>query len=201
MKPDTYTRVLLTIIAGCMLIMVVRTFENPDLAFAQTAQKAAAKPGAQHVIIDGISGSSLGGLPVSIESVSPLLSLRSGGLPVFFTDDLGRKAALHVIIDELDTRLSLTGMPVSLRGAPTVSSPQHVIVDSGPPPNPSVRWELDQSDCLPASYRKMAAEGWELVAVLFLGPGAPGPSYNWTGQQILTVAEKSCATYFKRPVR
>lgn len=70
MKIDAYTKVILTLIATSLIVLVVRSFQNPPAVLAQ-------QPGAQHIIIDGLSAGGtyvpigLDGLPVHEGGVVP----------------------------------------------------------------------------------------------------------------------------------
>ena len=57
MKTDLYTKVVLTIIAACLLGLVFRDVPTVTTAYAETATEPPI-----HVIIDGVQG---GALPVS----------------------------------------------------------------------------------------------------------------------------------------
>jgi hypothetical protein len=57
MKTDLYTKVVLTVIAACLLGLVFRDAPIVTTAYAETAAQAPI-----HVIIDGVQG---GALPVS----------------------------------------------------------------------------------------------------------------------------------------
>jgi len=179
MKTDAYTKTVLTIIAGCMLIMVARTFENPGLAFAQSAQKTAPtpKPAVQHVVIDGIQH-------VTIDDLGPMMSLR--GLPVTLSANPTGPDPVHVVLDEIGGGLRVRGLPVSFQGAPTLTgSPQHVIVDS----DRLVRWEYAAGGCsMSADLNGMAAAGWEFVQMLF----------SESDMQHYRDPAKSCVAIFKR---
>ena len=59
MKTDLYTKVVLTIIAACLLGLVFRDVPTVTTAYAETATEPPI-----HVIIDGVQG---GALPVSNE--------------------------------------------------------------------------------------------------------------------------------------
>jgi hypothetical protein len=67
MQPDLYTKTVLTVIAGALLLLVARSFQNPASAFAQRP----AVQGPQHVIVDGIQH-------VIIDGIVPTMR----GLPV-----------------------------------------------------------------------------------------------------------------------
>ena len=69
MKIDAYTKVILTLIATLLIVLVVRSFQNPPAVLAQQPI-----PGPQHVIIDGLS--TIGG---------GLVSIGFDGLPVHET--------------------------------------------------------------------------------------------------------------------
>jgi hypothetical protein len=157
MKTDAYTKVVLTIIAAAVLVMMARTFESPVPVFAQ---KAAAQA-VQHVIIDAVGRS----LPVTIEDVSLLMSR---ALPVV----LREYGPTHVVIDDLGLELSLRGLPIK--------SPQHVIVDSDPSANSSGRWEYNGSTlCNIDALNKMAAAGWEFVQAV-IAPDAQRQPFEKT---------------------
>ena len=66
MKIDAYTKVILTLIAISLMVLVVRSFQNPPSVLAQ-------QPGPQHVIIDGLS------------AIGGFVSIGFDGLPVHET--------------------------------------------------------------------------------------------------------------------
>jgi len=94
MRVDVYTKVVLSIIAGTLLLLAAREFQNPPAVSAQ-------QPHVQHVIIDDLAPQFRAlGLPVSSSILAPE----------------------HVIIDNLDPGLLVRGIPVSL--TPVNSFPQ-----------------------------------------------------------------------------
>lgn len=96
MKIDAYTKVILTLIAVALVVLAVRSLQNPPVVSAQQ--------GVQHVIIDGLDvggnllRSSGFGLPVHDETPSIIskpvvikgididVTQRVSGLPVYLVD-------------------------------------------------------------------------------------------------------------------
>jgi hypothetical protein len=172
MKPDLYTKTVLTVIAGALLLLAVRSFQNPAPALAQTRSGQATQAvqrlpqhvivdnppaGPEHVIIDGIQH-------VIVDDMGA--SLSSHGLPVLLMDNdnlvpMLRKP-VHVVVDDLDTRLSLQGLPVSLKS--TVGAN---------PSQPFVRWryQVDQGKCNFAGLNQMSPLGWELFQFIMINNG------------------------------
>jgi len=112
---------------------------------------------AQHVVIDGYSTALAQGLPVFIQGALPV--------PVTMSPDLLGRNVMHVVIDDVDTRLSLLGLPVSLK----VGSATSAIASA-----PLTRWryDVDARGCnTAADLNQRAAQGWELFqAVVLAGP-------------------------------
>ena len=97
MKIDAYTKVILTLIATSLIVLVIRSFQSPPSVLAQQREP-------QHVIIDGLSANggfiSIGvdGLPVHEASIRSLLGQpvvikgvdligqRQLGIPVYLAD-------------------------------------------------------------------------------------------------------------------
>lgn len=185
MKPDLYTKTMLTVIAGLLLLLVVRSFQDPAPAFAQT-KSGQATQGVQrviqhvivdnlppedpkHVIIDGVQHVILDDLGGGLSFQGVPVSLKGNGDPV------GRKA-VHVIVDDLDTMLSLRGLPVSLKDNALAS-----------PRVPVVRWRYEVGGCGLTEINQRAAAGWELFTVML----------SSVDQQRLGF-EKACASYFRQ---
>jgi hypothetical protein len=172
MKPDLYTKTMLTVIAAALLLLVARSFQDPAPAFAQTKSGQATQAvqrviqhvivdnlppeDPKHVIIDGVQHVILDDLGGSLSFQGVPVSLKGNGDPV------GRKA-VHVIVDDLDTMLSLRGLPVSLKDNALAS-----------PGVPGVRWryDVDRSKCAFADLNPRSAAGWELFQFIMLNTGS-----------------------------
>ena len=93
MRVDAYTKVMLSVIAGTLLLLTAREFQNPPTVSAQ-------QPHVQHVIIDDLAPHFKDqGLPVSARILGPE----------------------HVIIDSVDPILSIRGIPVSVNPVNTLA--------------------------------------------------------------------------------
>lgn len=150
MKPDLYTKIALTVIAGALLLLVARSFQNPAPAFAQ---RPAAQESPQHVIIDGVQNVMIDGisptmrnLPVTIADVS-LPAMRANPLPVSVN------GPQHVIVDS-------SPPPSSLVPLKSDTLPQ--------------KWQYFIAGCGEETINKRGLEGWELVQA-FWGPNIQAP--------------------------
>ena len=88
MNADTYTKSVLTVIAAALLLLVVRSFQNPP---GVLAEQAAQQTRVQHVILDDVGTRFSNAVPVVVSSL----------------------AAQHVIVDDVSPILTLKGIPVS----------------------------------------------------------------------------------------
>lgn len=177
-------------------MLVARSFQNPASAFAQGPRAQ----GPQHVIVDGVQNVMIDGispgmrtLPVTIEDVSST----SGSLPVMTANPLGRlnadplgRNALHVVIDDLDSRLSLSGgLPVSIRNAASK--------DAASP----TRWEYKTESCAPYYLGEAGALGWELVMQVYDPPRLTQYLTQTLTPQDKNGLDRLCMAFLKRPLR
>lgn len=144
MKTDLYTKTVLTVIAGALLLLVGRSFQNPAPVFAQrAAPQHVIIDGDQHVIIDGIATPMLNSLPVQLrERVHVTI------------DDLNpTMSSLPVHLKGIDPGVSLSSLSVAPFGQQTVNRPSET------------PWEYAVNDCDIPTLNRQAGIGWELVSV------------------------------------
>jgi hypothetical protein len=186
------------VIAGALLLLVVRSFQNPAPAFAQTKSgqsTQAVQRVIQHVIVDNMSSD----IPQHVIVDEVGVDILRNGVPVSLKgndDVIGRSQALpmHVIVDDIATRLTLSGLPVSLNGfGPQVSlSGLPVSLKSGANFNGlAVRWRYEVSSCGINEINRMAQGGWELSWLLYSSVDQ---------QRNPTDALKACTAFFRQPM-
>jgi hypothetical protein len=143
MKTDLYMKTTLTVIAIALLLIVVRMYENPTPVMAQRPPAQAV----QHVIVDNQTVQH-----VIVDSIMP-------GLPLPVSLDTSSPfGKLHVIVDDIDARLSLQGIPVSVKPTPTITK--------------STGWQYYVDGCGPTTMRNAGLQGWELVQTIWaMKPG------------------------------
>ena len=122
MKTDAYIKIMLTVIAGALLLLVARSFQNPPVVTAQGS-------GPQHVIVDDF-GPFFGDvpsplrkhLPVIIDGIGP--DLRAMGLPVSYSGISGLHGWEYSASDCTLTTLNAKGL-LGWELVATTESPGH----------------------------------------------------------------------------
>jgi len=102
MKTDTYTKIVLTIIAVCLMVISFNILDIFPKAYAQTSNAPV------RVEVVGISGSIFNSLPVRVEAVNS--STRP--LPVKIEDVNSSTRSLRVRIE--DVNRTVTPLPVRM---------------------------------------------------------------------------------------
>jgi len=171
MTIDLYTKIVLTVIATSLVVLVVRPFQSPTSVAAQQTHL-------EHVIIDDLgphfSGS---GLPVS-------------------PGTLGRQQ--HVIIDGVDHDLAPFHDPLHPMHAIPVSVESPAMASLLPLPKP-VLWQYVIDGCSMPTLNKRGLDGWELVQPIWetwtMAKKSPPSGPAFTAE-----FDKLTSCYFKKPL-
>jgi hypothetical protein len=124
---DLYTKAILTVIAGCLLILCFRTLQQPP--------PVAAQGNALRVVIAGFDGTELqGGLPVQIRSASENTIIpvtfsfggragQRGSIPVHIDNDQQSVIPVHVDNEVLPANVTqVSGRNIGKDGIPVIAS-------------------------------------------------------------------------------